>query len=74
MAATTTTEVILNVSLSEIIHYASSKLPAKFAAFVNPVTIISLPHSRAHRSISVKDGCRKPPVYFIAFQVIFCIL
>jgi hypothetical protein len=40
MAATTTTEVILNVSLSEIIHYASSKLPAKFGAFVRRVTIL----------------------------------
>ena len=28
MAATTTTEVILNVALSEIIHHSSSKLPA----------------------------------------------
>jgi hypothetical protein len=44
MAAMTTAEVIFKVSLSEIIHLTSSKLPAKFDAFVRSVTIISLSH------------------------------
>ena len=44
MAAMTTAEVIFKVSLSEIIHLTSRKLPAKFDAFIRSVTIISLSH------------------------------